>query len=86
MPYGDLSRQRLQRFASAADLDPANCTAEEREEYESHLAMGEFAYKQLILLVHWSRICAAAIESSEISCYVNFPVCRELGWLRRVRC
>jgi predicted GTPase len=31
MPYGDLERQRVQRFADAADLDAAGCTAEERE-------------------------------------------------------
>jgi predicted GTPase len=44
MPYGDLSLQRVQRFASAADLDAANCTAEEREEYEPHLAMGNVVF------------------------------------------
>ena len=30
MPYGDLARERVQRFASLADLDAAHCTAEER--------------------------------------------------------
>ena len=34
MPYGDLSRQGIQRFATAADLDRHTCTIEEREEYE----------------------------------------------------
>jgi predicted GTPase len=34
MPYGDLARQAVQRFASMADLDSNNCTIEEREEYE----------------------------------------------------
>jgi len=34
MAYGDLARQRVQRFASGADLDAAQCTIEEREEYE----------------------------------------------------
>lgn len=40
MPYGDLARQRCQRFAKLSDLDAASCTAEEREEYEPHLAAG----------------------------------------------
>jgi predicted GTPase len=40
MPYGDLERQRVQRFAALADLDAARCTVEEREEYEPHLALG----------------------------------------------
>jgi predicted GTPase len=37
MPYGDLERQAVQRFDSPADLDAADCTIEEREEYEPHL-------------------------------------------------
>jgi predicted GTPase len=40
MPYGDLAAARAQRFASMADLDAARCTAEEREEYEPHIAAG----------------------------------------------
>ncbi|MDP2398679.1 MAG: cyclic 2,3-diphosphoglycerate synthase [Burkholderiales bacterium] len=40
MPYGDLAAQRVQRFASTADLVAAQCTIEEREEYEPHLAAG----------------------------------------------
>jgi predicted GTPase len=40
MPYGDLERQRVQRFASNADIAAAECTAEEREEYETHVAAG----------------------------------------------
>lgn len=40
MPYGNLTRERVQRFASLADLDAAQCTAEEREEYEPHIAAG----------------------------------------------
>src|SRR3990170_2331004 len=38
MAYGDLERQRAQRFATRADLDASGCTVEEREEYEPHLA------------------------------------------------
>ncbi len=40
MPYGDLARQAVQRFATRADLDAADCTIEEREEYEPHIAAG----------------------------------------------
>lgn len=40
MPYGDLARQAAQRFASREDLARAECTLEEREEYEPHLAAG----------------------------------------------
>ena len=44
MPYGDLARQRAQRFAARADLDAAECTTEEREEYEPHLAAGAVVF------------------------------------------
>nr|RNJ68536.1 MAG: GTPase [Leptolyngbya sp. IPPAS B-1204] len=44
MPYGDLERQAVQRFTSRADLTLANCTVEEREEYEPHLEEGNFVY------------------------------------------
>lgn len=44
MPYGDLERQRAQRFATRADLDHYDCTIEEREEYEAHLAAGTVVY------------------------------------------
>jgi predicted GTPase len=44
MPYGDLERQSVQRFAARADLDRAACTVEEREEYEPHLAAGNIVF------------------------------------------
>ena len=44
MPYGDLERQRVQRFTTRADLDAADCTVEEREEYEPHLAVGNVVF------------------------------------------
>ncbi|HPB64599.1 MAG TPA: cyclic 2,3-diphosphoglycerate synthase [Mesotoga sp.] len=37
MPYGDLVKQKVQRFADYADLDRHECTIEEREEYEPHI-------------------------------------------------
>jgi predicted GTPase len=40
MPYGDLARQKVQRFADYADLDRHDVTIEEREEYEPHLDRG----------------------------------------------
>jgi predicted GTPase len=44
MPYGDLVRQRVQRFAAMEDLDLHRCTIEEREEYEPHIAAGSVVY------------------------------------------
>lgn len=44
MPYGDLEKQILQRFAVKKDLDIAECTIEEREEYEPHLDIGNIVY------------------------------------------
>ncbi len=44
MPYGDLVKQRVQRFASYEDLDRYECTIEEREEYEPYLDMGGVVY------------------------------------------
>jgi len=44
MPYGDLLAQRVQRFESLEDLDSANVTIEEREEYEPHIQLGTVVY------------------------------------------
>src|SRR5438045_3258374 len=44
MPYGDLIRQAVQRFARYEDLDDADCTIEEREEYEPHLNEGNLVF------------------------------------------
>lgn len=44
MPYGDLVRQRVQRFAKVEDLDLHDCTIEEREEYEPHIDRGVVVY------------------------------------------
>lgn len=44
MPYGDLVRQRVQRFASYQDMDEADCTIEEREEYEPYIEQGGVIY------------------------------------------
>jgi predicted GTPase len=44
MPYGDLVKQRVQRFETYTDLDKHECTIEEREEYEPHLDNGVLVY------------------------------------------
>jgi predicted GTPase len=44
MPYGDLERMRVQRFASLADIDAASPTIEEREEYETPVEAGMVLY------------------------------------------
>lgn len=44
MPYGELSKQRVQRLAQLGDLKRHNCTIEEIEEYEPHLVRGTLVY------------------------------------------
>jgi len=44
MPYGDLVKQRVQRYATIEDLQAHNCTVEEMEEYEPHIVEGTIVY------------------------------------------
>ncbi len=44
MPYGDLEKQAVQRFATYDDLDLHDCTIEEREEYEPYIDHGMIIY------------------------------------------
>lgn len=44
MPYGELEKQAVQRFASYDDLDKHDCTIEEREEYEPYIDHGLVVY------------------------------------------
>jgi predicted GTPase len=44
MPYGDLTKQVCQRFATLKDLDKYKCTIEEREEFEPHIMRGQVVY------------------------------------------
>ncbi len=44
MPYGDLVKQRVQRFATIEDLHRYHCTVEEMEEYEPHIVRGTVIY------------------------------------------
>ncbi len=44
MPYGDLAKQKVQRFGSLGDLKKHKCTIEEMEEYEPHIVNGVVIY------------------------------------------
>jgi len=62
MPYSDLERQRVQRFATAADLDAAECSVEEREEYEPHIAAGNVVFAG----VDYAEVAARAAAEADI--------------------
>jgi predicted GTPase len=62
MPYGDLEKQAVQRFASSADLERAACTIEEREEYEPHLALGNIVYAG----IDYAEIVARAEKEADL--------------------
>ncbi|MCS6908681.1 MAG: cyclic 2,3-diphosphoglycerate synthase [Anaerolineales bacterium] len=62
MPYGDLAKQAVQRFASHRDLDEQQCTIEEREEYEPHLDNGLIVYAG----VDYERILRQAEQEVDI--------------------
>lgn len=62
MPYGDLGKQAVQRFAIRADLDTADCTIEEREEYEPHIAVGTIVYAG----VDYAEIVAQAEKEADL--------------------
>jgi predicted GTPase len=62
MPYGDLVRQRVQRFARMEDLDLHHCTIEEREEYEPHIASGGVIYAG----VDYGAILAEAEKEADV--------------------
>ncbi len=62
MPYGDLARESVQRFATAADLAAAHCTIEEREEYEPHIAAGNVVFAG----VDYARVLAAAESEADV--------------------
>ncbi len=62
MPYGDLAAQAVQRFATYADLERHECTIEEREEYEPHIANGVIVYAG----VDYSAILEAAEKEADV--------------------
>ncbi|UCF41224.1 MAG: GTPase [Gemmatimonadota bacterium] len=62
MPYGDLTAQAVQRFATFEDLDAHDVTIEEREEYEPHLRAGSVVYAG----VDYERILRRAEQEADI--------------------
>jgi predicted GTPase len=62
MPYGNLAAQRVQRFATIADIDAADCTLEEREEYEPHVAAGNLLFAG----VDYAAVLAAAEAEADL--------------------
>ena len=62
MPYGDLERQAVQRFASLHDLDDAACTIEEREEYEPLIAAGGIVFAG----IDYERVLQEAEREAQI--------------------
>ncbi len=62
MPYGDLEAQRVQRFATIADLDAAHCSNEEREEYEPHIEAGGVIFAG----VDYAAILAEAEREADV--------------------
>ncbi|MFH1785880.1 MAG: cyclic 2,3-diphosphoglycerate synthase [Candidatus Micrarchaeota archaeon] len=62
MPYGDLTKQEVQRFASLEDLDKHKCTIEEREEYEPHILNKTIVYAG----VDYEKILREAEKEADI--------------------
>jgi len=62
MPYGNLEAEAVQRFATYGDMDKAECTIEEREEYEPHIDEGNVVYAG----VDYERILLAAEKECDI--------------------
>src|SRR5574338_8985 len=62
MPYGDLAKQAVQRYADYSDLDKHECTIEEREEYEPHLDNGIIVYAG----VDYEKILRAAEKEVDV--------------------
>jgi predicted GTPase len=62
MPYGDLTKQIWQRFATYQDLERHDCTIEEREEYEPHIANGIVVFAG----VDYARILEEAEKEADV--------------------
>ncbi|HVK39516.1 MAG TPA: cyclic 2,3-diphosphoglycerate synthase [Candidatus Kapabacteria bacterium] len=62
MPYGDLEKQRVQRFATLEDLKLHDCTIEEMEEYEPHIVTGTTIYAG----VDYAAILAQAEQEADV--------------------
>src|SRR5213595_572702 len=62
MPYGDLTAQAVQRFERYEDLEAADATIEEREEYEPHIAEGNLVFAG----IDYERILRAAEREADV--------------------
>ena len=62
MPYGNLYKQRVQRFETLEDLDIHECTIEEREDYEPHIENGAIVFAG----VDYKKILEAAEKEADI--------------------
>ncbi|MDH3735300.1 MAG: GTPase [Gemmatimonadota bacterium] len=62
MPYGDLVKQRVQRFETLEDLDLQETTIEEREEYEPHIVAGSVVWAG----VDYGEIVSAAEKEADV--------------------
>ncbi|HLF01389.1 MAG TPA: GTPase, partial [Anaerolineales bacterium] len=62
MPYGNLIAQNVQRFGEYDDLEEYNCTIEEREEYEPHIARGVVVFAG----VDYEKIVREAEKEADI--------------------
>jgi predicted GTPase len=81
MPYGDLEAMRVQRFATIEDIDAANPTVEEREEYESPVEEGMIMYAG----VDYGDILASAEAEADVIIWDggnnDFPFYRPDLWI-----
>jgi predicted GTPase len=81
MPYGDLEAMRVQRFATIADIDAANPTVEEREEYEAPVEEGMIMYAG----VDYGDILARAEAEADVIIWDggnnDFPFYRPDLWI-----
>jgi predicted GTPase len=62
MPYGDLEKMVVQRFAEIGDLKKHKCTIEEMEEYEPHIEMGSVIYSG----VDYEKIVREAEKEADV--------------------
>jgi predicted GTPase len=62
MPYGDLTKQNVQRFSTLEDLDRNHCTIEEREEYEPHLLAGNVVFAG----IDYAKIAREAEKEADV--------------------
>ncbi len=62
MPYGDLAKQEVQRYAELEDMDKHECTIEEREEYEHHINNGAIVYAG----VDYEKILRQAEQEADV--------------------